>query len=117
MIYYKLFYLMNFHKEIFRYKVAVGIVLKKLRTEIIIDGKPMTQQYLNNEISEKYNKSWNCAREETLPNTTLENLYFITDYFKIDIDFFFQLVKSITKKEIDDTIKNKIRLKNLYKEM
>ncbi|MEN2436494.1 hypothetical protein AAH994_13840 [Weeksellaceae bacterium A-14] len=108
---------MKFHKEIFRYKVAVGIALKKLRTEIIIDGKPMTQQYLNNDIYEKYNKSWNSAREETLPNTTLENIYLISDYFKIDITNFFQLVKSISKIEIDDAIKNKIRLNNLYKEL
>lgn len=108
---------MKFHKEIFRYKVAVGIAFKKLRLEIIIDGKPMTQQYLNNDIYEKYNKSWNSAREETLPNTTLENLYLISDYFKIDVTYFFQLVQSISKKEVDDAIKNKIRLSNLYKEM
>ncbi|MDR6461612.1 hypothetical protein [Chryseobacterium sediminis] len=108
---------MKLHKEIFRYKVAVGLVLKKIRTGILIDGKPMTQQYLNNDISEKYNKSWNSAREETLPNTTLENLYIICDYFKIDIDYFFRLVKNITKKEIDDAISAKIRLKNLYKEI
>ncbi|MPN00438.1 hypothetical protein SDC9_147633 [bioreactor metagenome] len=116
-VFYKLFYFMKFHREIFRYKVAVGIVLKQLRREILIDGKPMTQEFLNNDISEKYNKSWNSAREETLPNTTLENLYLISDYFKIDIDYFFQLVKKITKKEIDDTIERKIRLNNLYKEL
>ena len=34
----------------------------------------MTQQYINNDIFIKYSKSWNSAREEALPNTTLENL-------------------------------------------
>ncbi|KPH14801.1 hypothetical protein AMQ68_05020 [Chryseobacterium sp. ERMR1:04] len=70
-----------------------------IRTKILIDGRPMTQQYLNNDISEKYNKSWNSAREEILPNTILENLDLISDYFKIEIDDFFQLVKNITKKK------------------
>ncbi len=108
---------MKIHEEIFRYKVAVGIVFKKLRIEILIDGKPMTQQYLNNDIYEKYDKSWNCAREETFPNTTLENIYIICNYFKIDIDHFFHLVKSISANEIDFAIKNKDRLNNLYKKL
>ena len=117
MVFYKLFYLMKFHKEIFRYKVAVGLIFKKLRTEILINEKPMTQQYLNNDIFEKYSKSWNCAREETLPNTTLENIFIICDYFKIDVDYFFELIKSITKNDIDQAIKNKDKLKKMYKEL
>lgn len=108
---------MEFHKEIFKYKVAVGLVFKKLRTSIMIYGKPMTQQYLNNDIYEKYDKSWNCAREETFPNTTLENIYLICHYFKIDIDYFFHLVKDIPAEEIDLTIKNKNRLNSLYKKL
>ncbi|MDQ1096609.1 MULTISPECIES: hypothetical protein [Chryseobacterium] len=106
---------MKFHKEIFRYKVAVGLALKKLRTEILIDKKPMTQQYLNDDISEKYNKSWNSAREETLPNTTLENLYVICNYFEIEIDNFFKIVKNITDKEIDEAIRSKKKLSTIYK--
>ena len=108
---------MKFQREIFRYKVAVGIVFKKLRTDLLIEGRPMTQQYLNNDISERYNKSWNSAREETLPNTTLENLYLICNYFNINFDYFFQLVQNVTKKEVDDTIEGKSRLSNLYKNL
>lgn len=108
---------MKFHEDIFKYKVAVGLVFKKLRITIIINGKPMTQQYLNNDIYEKYGKSWNCAREETFPNTTLENIYLICNYFNIEIDYFFQLVKNVPADDIDIAIKNKYRLSKLYKSL
>ncbi len=75
----------------------------------------MTQQYLNDDVSEKYNKSWNSAREETLPNTTLENLYVICSYFEIEIDNFFKIVKNITDEEIDEAIKSKKKLSTIYK--
>lgn len=65
---------MNYQLQSFRYRVAVGITFKKLRVAIKIDNKAMTQQYINNDIFIKYSKSWNAAREEALPNTTLENL-------------------------------------------
>ncbi|SHG14742.1 hypothetical protein [Chryseobacterium vrystaatense] len=105
---------MEYHKKIFRYKVAVGAVNKRLRESIIVSGKPMTQEYLNNDILEKYNIVWNAGREESLPNTTIENIYLICDYFKIEIDFYFQFVKKITDEEINDSIKSKKKLSRLH---
>jgi len=74
----------------------------------------MSQQYLNNDIYEKYNKTWNSAREESLPNTTLENMLLICDYFSIKTDEFFKLVNIISRHEIDDAIMSKNKLKSLY---
>tara|TARA_R110000868_G_scaffold71713_2_gene209695 strand:+ start:25215 stop:25541 length:327 start_codon:yes stop_codon:yes gene_type:complete len=108
---------MNNSVKIFKFKVAVGITFQKLRLAKIIDTKSMTQQSLNDEISIKYNKTWNSAREESLPNTTIENLYIICDYFNLSLGQFFKLVYSIPNKEIEDTIKNKKKLSRLYKNL
>ena len=59
---------MEFRTKIFRYKVAVGIVNKGLRENILIKGKPMTQIYLNNDIKEIYDIDWNSGREESIHN-------------------------------------------------
>ncbi len=75
----------------------------------------MTQQYLNNEISLKYSKSWNSGREESMPNTTLENLFLICDYFNISIEDFFKLVNTVSQKEINDEISRKVRLQKHLK--
>lgn len=108
------FTVMQYQKKIFRYRVAVGLVNKRLREGVLINYKPMTQIYLNNDIKEKYNIDWNCAREESIPNTTLQNLYLICDYFKIDISKYFEIVKSVTDEEVDKTINLKKRLSRLY---
>ncbi len=81
----------------------------------MVEGKPMTQQQLNNEIQEKYNKTWNSGREETLPNTTLENLLMMCDYFKLKPAEFFELVEKVTEKEFTDTVNNKEKLSTAYK--
>ena len=67
----------------------------------------MTQQYINNDIFIKYSKSWNAAREEALPNTTLENLFIIADYFNISIEELFEQVAKVSKIEIDSAIREK----------
>ncbi|MXS71586.1 hypothetical protein GSF70_10185 [Flavobacteriaceae bacterium W22] len=105
---------MEYQKKVFRYKVAVGVVNKRLREEILINGKPMTQVYLNIDIKEKYNVDWNSAREESLPNTTLQNIYLICDYFKISNSKYFEIVNSLTDNEIDKTIISKKKLTRLY---
>ncbi|WP_415326301.1 hypothetical protein [Chryseobacterium sp. MMS23-Vi53] len=105
---------MQYQKKVFRYKVAVGIVNKRLRESISVNDKPMIQTYLNNDIKEKYKIDWNCAREESLPNTTLQNLHLICDYFKIDISKYFETVKNITDEEIDTAICSKKKLTRLY---
>lgn len=105
---------MEYYKKVFRYKVAVGIVNKRLRENISINGKSMTQEYLNNDILEKYDIVWNTGREESVPNTTIENIYLICDYFKIDVEIYFQYVKKITSKEINDSINSKKKLTRLY---
>lgn len=74
---------------------------------IKIDNKAMTQQYINNDIFIKYSKSWNSAREEALPNTTLENLFIIADYFNISIEELFEQVAKVSKIEIDSAIREK----------
>ncbi|WP_159801697.1 hypothetical protein [Flavobacterium sp. MK4S-17] len=86
-----------------------------MRIQVLIAGKPMTQQYLNNEISLKYSKSWNSGREESMPNTTLENLFLICDYFNISIEDFFKLVNTVSQKEINDEISRKVRLQKHLK--
>lgn len=98
---------MNYQLQSFRYRVAVGITFKKLRVAIKIDNKAMTQQYINNDIFIKYSKSWNAAREEALPNTTLENLFIIADYFNISIEELFEQVAKVSKIEIDSAIREK----------
>ncbi len=108
---------MNFRIKNFRYKVAVGLTFKRLRVETIIDNKPMSQQFLNNDIAVKYNKTWNSGREESLPNTTLENLLIICDYFKISVEDFFKLVGKISDKEINHAINEKVKLKRLLREI
>ncbi|MCT3915227.1 hypothetical protein CMU59_06205 [Elizabethkingia anophelis] len=105
---------MNYQLQSFRYRVAVGITFKKLRVAIKIDNKAMTQQYLNNDIFIKYSKSWNAAREEALPNTTLENLFIIADYFNISIEELFEQVAKVSKIEIDSAIKEKKILREKY---
>lgn len=105
---------MDFSKKIFRYKVAVGLVNKQLREEVLINGKPMTQNYLNNDIDEKYGKSWNSGREESLPNTTLENILLVCDYFRIDIQLYFSRIDTISPEEVDATIESKSKIKRLY---
>lgn len=110
----KYFTVMQYQKKVFRYKVAVGIVNKRLRERILINGKPMIQTYLNNDIKEKYKIDWNSAREESLPNTTLQNLHLICDYFKIDISVYFDIIKNVTDEEIDIAINSKKKLTRLY---
>ncbi|MDV4115300.1 MULTISPECIES: hypothetical protein [Elizabethkingia] len=105
---------MNYQLQSFRYRVAVGITFKKLRVAIKIDNKAMTQQYINNDIFIKYSKSWNSAREEALPNTTLENLFIIADYFNISIEELFEQVAKVSKIEIDSAIREKKILREKY---
>ncbi|ATL42186.1 MULTISPECIES: hypothetical protein [Weeksellaceae] len=105
---------MNYQLQSFRYRVAVGITFKKLRVAIKIDNKAMTQQYINNDIFIKYSKSWNAAREEALPNTTLENLFIIADYFNISIEELFEQVAKVSKIEIDSAIREKKILREKY---
>jgi len=105
---------MEFSKKTFRYRVAVGVVNKQLREEILINGKPMTQTYLNNDIDEKYGKSWNSGREESLPNTTLENILMVCDYFQIDIQKYFSRISEVSSKEVDNAIESKPKIKRLY---
>ncbi|AVF49558.1 MULTISPECIES: hypothetical protein [Weeksellaceae] len=105
---------MNYQLQSFRYRVAVGITFKKLRVAIKIDNKAMTQQYLNNDIFIKYSKSWNAAREEALPNTTLENLFIIANYFNISIEELFEQVAKVSKAEIDSAIREKKILREKY---
>ena len=105
---------MNYQLQSFRYRVAVGITFKKLRVAIKIDNKAMTQQYINNDIFIKYSKSWNAAREEALPNTTLENLFIIADYFNISIEELFEQVAKVSKIEIDSAIREKKILRDKY---
>ena len=104
----------NYQKKTFRFRVAVGIVLQRLRTDIIIDEKPMTQNSLNDNILLRYKKTWNSAREESLPNTRLDNLYLISDFFGISLEDFFREVNQINEKEIDQEIKSKVKLRRLY---
>lgn len=104
----------NYLEKTFRFKVAVGISLRKLREELIVDGKPMTQNSLNDNILIRYKKTWNSAREESLPNTRLDNLFLISDFFKISLEELFRKVNLITNKEIDQEIKSKVKLKRLY---
>lgn len=106
---------MNYQLQSFRYRVAVGITFKKLRVALKIDNKAMTQEYLNNDIFVKYSKTWNAAREEALPNTTLENLFIIANYFNISIEELFELVAKVSKDEIDSAIKEKKTLREKYK--
>lgn len=108
---------MNYKERTFRFKVAVGIVLRSLREDRIIDGKPMTQTSLNDHIQFKYQKTWNSAREESLPNTRLDNLFLISDFFGITLKDFFEQVTQIDQKQIDQEIKSKVKLKRLYKEL
>lgn len=105
---------MNNKIKFFRYKVAVGITFKKLREEMRADGIKVSQQNLNNDIFVKYGKTWNAGREESLPNTTLENLLFICDYYKITTEELFKSVNLISAKDIDDAIANKKKLSKLY---
>ncbi|HAY3555628.1 TPA: hypothetical protein JSQ58_002300 [Elizabethkingia meningoseptica] len=105
---------MNYQLQSFRYRVAVGITFKKLRVALKIDNKAMTQQYINNDIFIKYSKSWNAAREEALPNTTLENLFIIADYFNISIEELFEQVAKVSKIEIDSAIREKKILREKY---
>lgn len=105
---------MQYQKKVFRYKVAVGIVNKRLREGILVNNKAMTQIYLNNDIKEKYNIDWNCAREESAPNTTLQNIYLICDYFKIDISRYFEIINNVSDEEIDEAINSKKKLIRLY---
>ncbi|MDV4035714.1 hypothetical protein CMT63_09495 [Elizabethkingia anophelis] len=105
---------MNYQLQSFRYRVAVGITFKKLRVAIKIDNKAMTQQYLNNDNFIKYSKSWNAAREEALPNTTLENLFIIANYFNISIEELFEQVAKVSKAEIDSAIREKKILREKY---
>lgn len=74
----------------------------------------MTQIYLNNDIKEKYNIDWNSAREESLPNTTLQNIFLICDYFNIDISKYFEIVKNVSDEEVDIAINSKKKLTRLY---
>ncbi|WP_185248275.1 hypothetical protein [Chryseobacterium bernardetii] len=104
----------QYQKKVFRYKVAVGIINKRLREAISINSKPMTQIYLNNDIKDKYNIDWNSAREESLPNTTLQNVFLICDYFKIDISKYFEIVKNVSDEEVDIAINSKKKLTRLY---
>lgn len=106
---------MDYKRKIFREKVAIGIIFKKLRTAIIIDEKPMTQGYLNNDIHEKFDKTWNSGREESLPNTTLENLLLMCDYFKLKPTEFFKLVDAVSEKEITKAIQSKEKLSKAYR--
>ena len=108
------FTVMQYQKKVFRYKVAVGLVNKRLREGIFVNNKPMTQIYLNNDIKERYNIEWNCAREESLPNTTLQNIFLICDYFNIDISRYFEIVKSVSDEEVDIAINSKKKLTRLY---
>ena len=105
---------MNYWEKTFRFRVAVGICFRKLRESIIIDGKPMTQNTLNDNILLRYNKTWNSAREESLPNTRLANLYLISDFFGISLEDFFKKVHQINEKEINEEIQSKIKLRRLY---
>lgn len=73
----------------------------------------MTQIYLNNDIKEKYNIDWNSAREESLPNTTLQNIFLICDYFNIDISKYFEIVKNVSDEEVDIAINSKKTNKTL----
>ncbi len=107
----------KYEKKLFRYRVAVGIVFKKLRLETTINNKPLIQQALNDRIQIKYNKAWNAAREESLPNTTLENLYLMCDFFQLSFEELFKRIDSISANEIDITIKHRRKLSRLYKKM
>lgn len=113
----KYFIYVNQDIEIFRFRVAVGIILQKLRKRIVINGKSISQNHLNDQIHLKYSKSWNSAREETLPNTRLENLYLISDYFQISLEEFFKQVNKISKKEIDEEIERKEKLQKHLKKL
>ncbi len=103
--------------KVLRFRVAAGIILQRLRKNIIINGKSMSQNYLNDQIQLKYSKSWNSAREESLPNTRLENLYLISNYFKISLEEFFKQVDSVTKNEIDSEIERKEKLQKEFKKL
>lgn len=83
----------------------------------MIDGKPMSQNHLNDQIQFKYSKSWNSAREESLPNTRLENLFLISEYFQISLEDFFKQIDKISKKEIDQEIERKEKLQKLYRKL
>lgn len=108
---------MKHELKILRFRVAAGIILQRLRKNIIINGKSMSQNYLNDQIQLKYSKSWNSAREESLPNTRLENLYLISNYFKISLEEFFKQVDSVTKNEIDSEIERKEKLQKEFKKL
>ncbi|MGY5849553.1 hypothetical protein [Salegentibacter sp. F14] len=107
----------KYEKKLFRYRVAVGIVFKKLRIETTINNKPLIQQALNDKIQIKYNKTWNAAREESLPNTTLENLYLMCDFFELSFEELFRRIDNISATEIDDTIRQRSKLSRLYKDI
>ncbi len=103
--------------DLFKYRVAVGIVNKQLRESIIINNKSMTMVYLNNDFQVKYGKSWNSGREETLPNTTLENIILLADYFGLSVEKYFEKVNQITPEQIDIAILNKQKLTALYNQI
>lgn len=102
---------------LFKYRVAVGIVNKQLRESIIINNKSMTMVYLNNDFQIKYGKSWNSGREETLPNTTLENIILLADYFGLSVEKYFEKVNQITPEQIDIAILSKQKLTALYNQI
>ena len=106
------------HKEkTFRFKVAVGIILRQLREEKSTDGKPLTQNSLNNEILLEYKKTWNSAREESLPNSRLDNLFLISDFFGVPLEQFFRKVSEVTEEEINQEIRSKSKLQKLYRDL
>lgn len=103
--------------DLFKYRVAVGIVNKQLRESILINDKSMTMIYLNNDFQVKYGKAWNSGREETLPNTTLENIILLTDYFDLTIEKYFKKVNQVTPEQINSAIANKERLTKMYNQL
>lgn len=103
--------------DLFKYRVAVGIVNKQLRESILINNKPMTMIYLNNDFQIKYGKAWNSGREETLPNTTLENIILLTDYFDLSVEKYFQIVNQVTPEQINRAICSKEKLTKIYNKL
>ena len=108
---------MTYKEKTFRFKVAVGIILRKLREEKSTDGKPFTQNSLNDEILLEYKKAWNSAREESLPNTRLDNLFLISDFFGVPLEQFFRKVSEVTEEEINHEIRSKRKLLKLCKDL
>lgn len=102
---------MNLKEEIFWYRVAIGVALRKLRESKSSVKEPFTQDKLNVDFYIVFGKTWNAGREEGYPNLTSENMYLITKYFGLTVEEFMKLVYAVTKDEMEEVLSKKVSLR------